>query len=646
MKKFLVLAAAALLVVAIALPSFAAETTISGTYRIRSIMDFNYDKKLEDTNGISHDNPLYTGYFDQRFRVKVTHARSEFLKAVIIADLTEDTWGQQRSLRWNNSTGATAGWINGAYIEAITPIGMISAGGRGGQEKFGVGTWSDSGMKGNGSNNYGITYAILLPVGDAKVAASLSYIKYVDLVQPVISNLAGGPPAGAVFRTWPGRAMDEIGGPGTSNYNIDTDTYVLSAHYIGDNIKASILFQYVADPRANGAGLLAKGITNQPLFPGINFLGEEGTPGAYAPLLGINTPGNGPYGPTAVYWDGVNGRGFVTPLYPTPASAYVNSFGPGAGVDAINNVGVNAGMGQMGMYGVNVFIAAAYVDMKFFDDKLQFKAEFDRIWGIADLNGYGAAYNEYLDSIQNLVAGVSAGPTTMGGNATTFMGTNLMPGQRVPNRIYVDSVNIYADVSYHTDLFTLGVAFLYGSGEKYYVPFTQSHLGLNNTGNDDFHWSNIIVSGDWGWLNSSAPLGLNNTEENVTSVKFYWSVCPFDKLDIHGAFVWAKYSEPVGRYAQDENGNLIDNWHAFYGHPMNYATTSSNHTYIPAGVDDDLGWEIDFGVTWTIMEGLSLNSEFGVLFTGDAFDYRNTVTGEREEWGEIYRWVNTLTYEF
>jgi len=640
MKKFLVLAAAALLVVAIALPSFAAETTISGTYRIRSIMDYNWDKKLEDTNGISHDNALYTGYFDQRFRVKVTHERSEFLKAVIIADLVEDTWGQQRSLRWNNSTGATFGWINGAYIEATTPIGRFIVGGAGGQSKFGFGTWSDSGMKGNGSNNYGLTYAIMLPVGDAKVAATLSYIKYVDLVQPVISNLAGGPPAGAVFRTWPGRAMDEIGGPGSTNYNIDTDTYVLTAHYISDHITGGVLLQYVADPRANGAGLLAKGITNQALFPDINFLGEQGTPGFKNFLAPLFQGGVGPYGPTVCYVT-AGGDMFVLPVYPNPATAGLSVTGTG---DAIANV-IGPGMGQMGMYGVNVWIAGTYVSLKFFDDKLQVKAEFDRIWGYADLNGYGAAYNDLLDDIQGWVPG-AAGPTTFGAVATFYAGTNLLPGQRLPNRISVDSINVYADVSYNTDLFTLGVAFLYGSGEKYYVPFTQSHLGLNNTGNDDFHWSNIIVSGDWGWLNSSAPLGLNNTEENVTSVKFYWSVCPFDQLDIHGAFIWAKYSEPIGRYAQDENGNLVENWHAFYGHPMNYATTSSNHTYIPAGISDDLGWEIDFGVTWTIMEGLSLNSEFGILFTGDAFDYRNTVTGEKEEWGEIYRWVNTLTYEF
>jgi hypothetical protein len=49
-------------------------------------------------------------------------------------------------------------------------------------------------------------------------------------------------------------------------------------------------------------------------------------------------------------------------------------------------------------------------------------------------------------------------------------------------------------------------------------------------------------------------------------------------------------------------------------------------------------------MTYQIMEGLSLNSEFGVLFTGDAFDYQ-TPTGDHD-WGNIYRWVNTLTYEF
>jgi hypothetical protein len=134
----------------------------------------------------------------------------------------------------------------------------------------------------------------------------------------------------------------------------------------------------------------------------------------------------------------------------------------------------------------------------------------------------------------------------------------------------------------------------------------------------------------------------------VTSIKLHWSVCPIDQLDIHGAFIWAKYTYEVGRYAMDANGNPVNNWNAYYMHPMNYMNGSGGNYYAPAGLSDDLGWEIDVGLTWGIMEGLTFNSEFGVFFPGDAFDYRrwDGANWEREEWDEIYRWTNSLTYEF
>ena len=458
----------------------------------------------------------------------------------------------------------------------------------------------------------------------------------------MILNLRGGAaPPGTALRTWPGRpTLDEIGGTGSTNYNDDTDTYVLTAHYVSENITAGILFQMVTDPRAVGATLLAKGIANQPLFPGATFAGEYGI-GTYA-------------GPGWVVWDDADSSGtftagdatYTVPALPLPLLAFPDTAGLG-GVATLSNEGYNLGIGGMGMYGVYVYIIGTYVDLKFFDGKLEVKGEFDRIFGSAHLNSYGHGYNALLGTISRATVGTPIGPRT----TTRLAGTTLLPGQRLPEKIGVDTVNAYVDVSYNTDLFTVGVAFLYGSGEKWWHPFTKDHLGLNNTGVDEFRWSNIIVSGGREFLNSSVnPLGLGNTEENVTSAKLYWSVCPLENLDVHGAFVWAKYTEPVGRWATDESGNLVENWNAFYGHPMNYAY--GNYTNVlgaaitPAGVSDDLGWEIDFGVTWTIMEGLTLNSEFGVLFTGDAFDYRNTVTGEREEWGEIYRWVNTLTFEF
>ena len=178
---------------------------------------------------------------------------------------------------------------------------------------------------------------------------------------------------------------------------------------------------------------------------------------------------------------------------------------------------------------------------------------------------------------------------------------------------------------------------------------------VGTTGTTDFGWGTVIFPGSPDYLAGFgggflAPLGLGALPENITSVKLHWSVCPMDKLDIHGAFIWAMYTEDVGRYARNSVGALLETSLPFvaYGHPMNYGRKSSDFPggYIPAGISKDLGWEIDVGLTYEIMEGLTFNTEFGILFTGNAFDYRDPNTFERKDWGNIYRWVNTLSYEF
>jgi len=490
-------------------------------------------------------------------------------------DLFEDEWGQGRAGRINDSNGVTNGFIDTAYIEAITPIGLFQLG-TNGLNRFGYGTWSDSGLKGNGTHNAGVTYGIKVD----KFVATLSYIKYLDFAQNVFDNAAGYP---AGFLTaWPGRAgLDSIGGSGSRLYNGDTDTYIMTAHYIGDKFKVGGIFQWILDPQALAASYLVRGIADIGAFEG-SFAGESN-------------------------WLGMYG---VQPAWPIPTGAY----------------GVK-GFGRAGMYGANLFIAGLYFDAKFMNDKLDVKGEYDRIFGSAERNAWGDAYNAWLAAHAGAPYGVRA-------------------GWRLPEKIGVDGTTAYLDVSYDFDVAKVGLAFLYGGGEEHWRPYTQTHFNFNTTGNDDFHFGNVIVPGDSNMLgNSYAPLGLGNNPENVTAVKLYWSVDPMENLDIHGAFIWAKYSVPVGRYARGATGALVNNWNAFYGHPINYINPTGT-SYIPAGLSTDLGWEVDLGATYTIMEGLTLNSEFGVLFTGDAFDYRNTATMEREDWGPIYRWVNTLTYEF
>ena len=124
MKKLLILAFAALLMVAFAAPSFAAETTFNGQYKVRGWSNWNFDKKVTDPTS---ERGRYDGYFDQRFRLTITHTRSEFLKAVVQLDLVEDTWGQQRNFRINNST--VGNMVRKAYIEFTLPkVGTFTVG--------------------------------------------------------------------------------------------------------------------------------------------------------------------------------------------------------------------------------------------------------------------------------------------------------------------------------------------------------------------------------------------------------------------------------------------------------------------------------------------------------------------------------------
>ena len=154
MKKIVFLSAALLIVFILGLSAFAAETTFMGEYRIRSYSDWNFEKKSNDI-----DKPQFDGWFEQRFHLKITHTRSEYLKAVVMLDLVEDTWGQGRAMRINDATatphnltyGPYAGeLINWAYLEFTFPtLGTFKVG------KFPV-TWGHGLIMSLGENWKGL----------------------------------------------------------------------------------------------------------------------------------------------------------------------------------------------------------------------------------------------------------------------------------------------------------------------------------------------------------------------------------------------------------------------------------------------------------------------------------------------------------
>jgi hypothetical protein len=126
MKRCFLVVAAMMVVLAPLCASFAAETTFSGEYRVRAWSEWNFDK-IAGYASPDDGGPLYTGFFDQRFRLTITHTRSEYLKAVVRFDLVEDTWGQQRGFRMNNSANGSI--IDLAYIDFKLPnIGTFTVG--------------------------------------------------------------------------------------------------------------------------------------------------------------------------------------------------------------------------------------------------------------------------------------------------------------------------------------------------------------------------------------------------------------------------------------------------------------------------------------------------------------------------------------
>ena len=166
MKKVLSSTLVLIFVMVAASLAISAETTFEGEFRIQSWSEWNFDKKF---NNIYDEQ--YDGWFEQRFRLTVTHTRSEFLKAVVQLDLVEDTWGQGRSMYIDNDN--TGEYINWAYLDFTVPeIGRFRVG------KFPV-TWG-----------HGLIFSQEHPGVDGvewsrdwgKIATTVLYWKYADPV--------------------------------------------------------------------------------------------------------------------------------------------------------------------------------------------------------------------------------------------------------------------------------------------------------------------------------------------------------------------------------------------------------------------------------------------------------------------------------
>jgi hypothetical protein len=90
--------------------------------------------------------------------------------------------------------------------------------------------------------------------------------------------------------------------------------------------------------------------------------------------------------------------------------------------------------------------------------------------------------------------------------------------------------------------------------------------------------------------------------------------------------------------------------HAAVGYFALVNTPDRNAYLAPLQTEElskDLGWELDLGLNWKIMEGLDFTSMFGYFWGGSAWDYGNAVQNVLgEDTGNAYAWRNMLWMSF
>jgi hypothetical protein len=210
-------------------------------------------------------------------------------------------------------------------------------------------------------------------------------------------------------------------------------------------------------------------------------------------------------------------------------------------------------------------------------------------------------------------------------------------GAGFPDEMSIQGWNAYVDVAYHNDLLRVGVAFLMGSGEKHrWNRASTENINMTYIREDNFWWANVVGNGYGGGASIYYGPGWGGNAENLTSVKLYFEIYPMEKLSLNAAVIWAKWTDPIG------SGPAVATHAPAYPHPANWY---GNSFYNSAVYSADLGWEIDFGFNYEIMEGLDYSFGAGVLFTGDSFDYLDQ-NGTRHDWGPIWSISNVLKYSF
>jgi hypothetical protein len=76
----------------------------------------------------------------------------------------------------------------------------------------------------------------------------------------------------------------------------------------------------------------------------------------------------------------------------------------------------------------------------------------------------------------------------------------------------------------------------------------------------------------------------------------------------------------------------------------NYALRTNNDQLVLQS--KDLGWELDIGATFQILDSVTFETQFGYFFNGNAFDYYDAANNTWRNARDTFAWANVLSFTF
>jgi hypothetical protein len=146
-------------------------------------------------------------------------------------------------------------------------------------------------------------------------------------------------------------------------------------------------------------------------------------------------------------------------------------------------------------------------------------------------------------------------------------------------------------------------------------PFLQNS---DNTNTSFFRPYSLLLAYNYGAGNGSVSPDNGNgymTDSNVYAARLDYAVA--SNLNVNGSFLWAeRLSKGYGwGFIQPDLDAGIPTGAVAYGRKGDFANPA------PAIPDSHLGWEIDLGLTWQILENYTIASSFGYWQPGRWFNF-------------------------